>query len=207
MEHEQAIENYAAEGYLLDELTAAERADFEEHFFDCESCFADVREGIRFVHALPEAAKETHSNRWLPAVIAASIAVALTAGLADVAVIAPMRVQLSNARGELAKTRVPHKVPPIQVLHGTVRDASEPIARAGAPFILEFSIPPDHPSPVYTCAIVDAHGKTRIPLQVTAEEAKKPVDFELPGGLPAGDYSLTITGTGGVSEPMEFTIR
>ena len=38
MEHEQATATLAAERYILNELTAAEREAFEEHYFVCERC-------------------------------------------------------------------------------------------------------------------------------------------------------------------------
>jgi hypothetical protein len=49
MDHSQAVDQMAAERYLLDELTPELREDFEEHFFDCEECALDVRAGAAFV--------------------------------------------------------------------------------------------------------------------------------------------------------------
>jgi Putative zinc-finger len=217
MEHQEAIETYAAEGYLLDELTDAEREDFEQHFADCESCFDDVRDGVRFIHALPEAVKEEekqepHRFRWAEMATAASIAVALTAGAGYVAVLKPMRAQMARTRAELAEQRKP-RLAPLYVI--TDSRTEIPIIENGrAPFILEFPIPPappDHPSPQYTVAIVDARGVTRYhdSVSVSAERAKKPFDLPMPGGaLGPGDYSLIISGAGGVPEsPIEFTVR
>ncbi|MCC6587914.1 MAG: zf-HC2 domain-containing protein [Bryobacterales bacterium] len=45
MRHEAAKEMLASERYLLGELTAEERDQFEEHFFTCAECAADVRAG------------------------------------------------------------------------------------------------------------------------------------------------------------------
>src|SRR4051794_38028361 len=106
MEHQEAIKTYAAEGYLLGELTEAEREAFEQHFADCESCFADVRDGVRFIHALPEAVNSPipvpkprlihWPEHWPTMAAAASVAVALTAGIGHFAVIAPMSAQLAR---------------------------------------------------------------------------------------------------------------
>ena len=214
MEHQEAIETYAAEGYLLDELTDAERDAFELHFADCECCFADVRDGVRFIHVLPEAVKDEeqqqpHGYRWPEMAAAASIAIVLTAGIAQVAVIAPMSARLAQARAELAEQRKP-RLAPLYVI-SDVRAEIPTVENGRAPFILEFPIPPDHRSPQYTVAIVDAHGVTRYRdrVSVSPERAKKPFDLPVPGGaLGPGDYSLIITGTGGVPEsPIEFTVR
>jgi len=45
MRHEAAKEMLASERYLMGELTAEERDQFEEHFFTCAECAADVRAG------------------------------------------------------------------------------------------------------------------------------------------------------------------
>ena len=43
MDHRQATQLTAVEKYLLDELTPEVRDQFEEHFFDCQDCAADLR--------------------------------------------------------------------------------------------------------------------------------------------------------------------
>src|SRR5207249_11960005 len=53
MDHQEAIQKYAADGYLLNELTEAEREEFEEHFAECDDCSDYVRDGLRFATALP----------------------------------------------------------------------------------------------------------------------------------------------------------
>jgi anti-sigma factor RsiW len=43
MTHQDAIRTMASERYLLDEMDEQERERFEEHFFDCVECAADLR--------------------------------------------------------------------------------------------------------------------------------------------------------------------
>jgi anti-sigma factor RsiW len=45
MDHELAVNTLAAERYLLEEMPEAERLLFEEHYFSCADCAADVRIG------------------------------------------------------------------------------------------------------------------------------------------------------------------
>ena len=45
MDHLQAVNTLAAERYLLDEMTDAERDEFEGHFFSCRDCADDLRVG------------------------------------------------------------------------------------------------------------------------------------------------------------------
>src|SRR5690348_12241466 len=49
MEHSEAIRLMAAEKYLMSELTPELRDSFEEHFFSCQDCAADVRAGAAFL--------------------------------------------------------------------------------------------------------------------------------------------------------------
>jgi putative zinc finger protein len=47
MTHNEAVETYATERYLLGEMTEAERQSFEAHYFECEICADDLRIGSR----------------------------------------------------------------------------------------------------------------------------------------------------------------
>jgi putative zinc finger protein len=47
MTHNEAVESYATERYLLGEMTEAERQSFEAHYFECESCADDLRVASR----------------------------------------------------------------------------------------------------------------------------------------------------------------
>jgi hypothetical protein len=82
MDHRAATETFAADRYLLGEMSADEREAFEEHFFDCAQCAEEVRagalleDGVRgglLVASVPARA----SRAWWPA-IAAPWAVAAT---------------------------------------------------------------------------------------------------------------------------------
>jgi hypothetical protein len=49
MDHSQALEQMAAERYLLNELPPEAREAFEEHVFDCHECAMDIRAAAVFV--------------------------------------------------------------------------------------------------------------------------------------------------------------
>lgn len=52
MEHQDAVARLTAERYLLDEMTEAERLDYEEHYFSCPECAEDVRLGVMMTDAV-----------------------------------------------------------------------------------------------------------------------------------------------------------
>jgi Putative zinc-finger len=49
MDHSEAVNQMAAEKYLLGELPPDVRDAFEEHFFDCPECAFDIRTGMAFL--------------------------------------------------------------------------------------------------------------------------------------------------------------
>ncbi len=63
MEHGQVERNHTVERYLLDELSEADRSRFEEHYFSCESCAAEVKAGTAFVANLEAVLVEPESVR------------------------------------------------------------------------------------------------------------------------------------------------
>jgi Putative zinc-finger len=49
MDHEAVVRQKMTERYLLNELAPEARDEFEEHYFDCPDCAADVHAGALFV--------------------------------------------------------------------------------------------------------------------------------------------------------------
>jgi anti-sigma factor RsiW len=99
MDHLQAVNTLAAERYLLEEMTDAERDEFEGHFFSCSECAEDLRDGTLMVEgarsglisrvgtaaAAPTRMPLQHlaRRRWRPSVVlpwAAAASFALSTG-------------------------------------------------------------------------------------------------------------------------------
>jgi anti-sigma factor RsiW len=57
MDHEDAVNTYAAERYLLGELEEADADSFEAHMFDCRVCAEQVRLGIELFNELRKSLK------------------------------------------------------------------------------------------------------------------------------------------------------
>src|SRR5580700_639342 len=49
MDHDAVVRQKMTERYLLNELDPEARDEFEEHYFDCAECAADVHAGAVFV--------------------------------------------------------------------------------------------------------------------------------------------------------------
>src|SRR3954462_530887 len=63
MEHAHVVKNYEIEKYLLDELSPAERDDFEAHIFDCEECALDLRLTDAFMQLARKELQRAPANR------------------------------------------------------------------------------------------------------------------------------------------------
>lgn len=183
MEHQEAIDTHAAEGYLLGDLTAAEHVAFEEHFADCDICFADVRDGASMYVAMraePKPVVQRDYWKLIPA-IAAAACFACTLPI------------IGYQHYQLTKLSQPRFVPAQFVSDS--RAEEKPIVFNGSDGTsLTFDIPPGS-APV-TCKVVDAKGKQRLASTFTADE----VNLNVPAdAFSPGHYSLIVTGTGGVS--------
>lgn len=66
MDHHEAVRQKATERYLLDDLDAEERDQFEEHLFDCQDCALDVRAGAMFVDQTKVVLAEAHVMSRVP---------------------------------------------------------------------------------------------------------------------------------------------
>lgn len=63
MDHRQAQTTMASERYLLGEMSEPERFAFEEHYFDCEECAADVKSGSVLARGIKEVGREEAAAR------------------------------------------------------------------------------------------------------------------------------------------------
>jgi len=80
-QHQEFVKNYTVELYLLDELTQEERAQFEEHYFECEPCAEAVEAGQAFVSGIRPVKEHRVINRfWLPTSAVAATLLSIVIG-------------------------------------------------------------------------------------------------------------------------------
>ena len=186
MEHSEATDTMASARYLLGELTEEERNAFEEHYFGCSECAADVRSGSSMIDAIranraavvAPARKLTYAP-WLVAA-AASIAAAF------------FGIQSMGPR-QADDAQV---VRSYSLLTAGTRSANETVVEdASKPFILFVDIPPEPAHTQYRVDIVDASGRAVIGVPVSAQEARDTVTVYVPPRLlQSGKYTVVTTG-------------
>jgi hypothetical protein len=65
--HQFAVQNLLPEKYLLGELSGADLEDFEQHMFECATCFEAVKAGQVFTQTISagvSAPRERRSMQW-----------------------------------------------------------------------------------------------------------------------------------------------
>jgi hypothetical protein len=205
MDHNLAAESQAVERYILGEMSPDERDAFEDHFFACASCAADVRAAAEFranareVLAAPNALAEERRARfawWDPRALVPIAASLALAGIVvyQSAVRIPQLERLASASHPAASTPF--------ALRSTTR-AGGPQATRIPPGIAHFSVYFDLsglPRGQYEAAISDSAGRDLriVPLPAGAEQ----VNIQLERSqFPPGTYTITIRAPAGSSVP------
>jgi hypothetical protein len=189
MEHTQAMTDEVAERYLLGELTEPEAEAFEEHFFECHLCAADVRDGSLMMKAGRKVVIDD-KNYWKKVWLGVAAAALLVIGI-GLDVIRPP-----------APDDVKH--PPVsrdfQLYLGDARRggvADEKVIPAGYDrALLNVDVASPIPYPRYVLTVHDARGQQIGKSEtVTAAKTEEPVPLTLLlRDLPAGSYGVVIEG-------------
>ena len=218
MDHQSAVDQNLTERYLLDELDGAQREEFEEHFFECPVCAADLRSGSCFVENLkavcqaePATAKvvEMRAARGRPSWLARTwIPAAAAAGFA--AVIAWQNLLIiPNLR---------HAAEPQSLIAAALRPVSRgedqvvELRSGDRFFVLVLDVNAPGPFSEFECEFRDAFGAGV--LKMTAPAAGTSVNLLAPAArFSPGSYVLLLRGksTGSPSfaelEQYRFTIQ
>ena len=205
MEHAEASETMAAERYLLGEMTPEDRDAFEEHFFGCAECAADVRDGanIRATIRTQKATRLAQPRRAAREWLAAAAVVIVIGGLAV--------FQNVSLRRQIDRARTPHIGESVAFLTAGSRGSEELVVQAGGrPFTIDFDVPPQPNARRYVVEVVDASGRVRAKDVVTAEAARDTQHLLFPGGsLRPGRYSLEVHAepAGSPATSWSFVVR
>jgi anti-sigma factor RsiW len=220
MNHGEAVEQMAAERYLLDELAPDAREAFEEHLFDCSECSFDLRAGAAFVEEaklqLPKIvdrpargssgsnskAKSSFWSFWInPAFVAPAFAALLAVVVFQNAVTFPALRQA---------TTQPQQVP-FTHLRPATRGASHLILTADRRHgvVVQVDLPSETASASYAVDLRDAQGKlvwaSSIPAAGHESNAGQQLSLLIPGaGLTSGTYTLNVAGLGVQGERNSF---
>lgn len=219
MNHSEALEQMAAERYLLEELTPDAREAFEEHLFDCTECALDLRAGAAFVDEAkaqlpgiverPKASAVVSPSKskpgfWLHWMRPAFVAPAFAALLAVVAF--QNVVTLPALRDAATQPRLV----PLTHLRPATRGSSHLALTAdrihGVALQIDLPVEAEAVATVsYSLELHDAQGKSAwtatIPASGHESEAEQQLSLFIPGAkLSSGAYTLSVANLGAKGE-------
>lgn len=214
MDHDIAIRQRMTEKYLLDELDAKAREEFEEHFFDCTTCAFDVRAGAIFIEqsktalaagptedsvrrASPSPAKSGWFSSLRPAWTLPVMALLLaTIGYQNVVTYPRLRQKLNS----------PGVLPLASVNIGTY-GSQPPVVRVheAGDFLIFVRIPPEDEFASYTADLYDPAGKLEWSVTIPATPGQDQWPIHVPAeNRAAGVYSLVAHGVDARGESKEL---
>jgi hypothetical protein len=213
MDHDMAVREKMTERYLLDELDAAAREEFEEHFFGCTACAFDVRAGAMFVEQ-SKAALAGRPAEDSPQSGPAQVRPGWFAWLRPAFVVPVMALLLAivGYQNLVSFPRLMHKlnspgVLPFAAVNIGTYGSHGPVikVRDGQDFLVFLRIPPEGEYLSYTTDLYDPAGKLEWSVAILATAAQDQWPIHVPGAnRAAGSYSLTVHGVDAGGESKEL---
>jgi hypothetical protein len=188
MNHDEAVREQAVERYLLGELAQDVRARFEEHFFDCAICAADLKTGAVFVDALRSDRQPADASKpdlrivpkrtapwlrpWLVPALAASL---LVVAYQNILVLPAMR-------RAAAVTQAPAVMNNVILANIDARGGDIPKVAAPAlgSFLLSVDIPSKGDYASYICLLYNASGERLWQMPITVQQVENTVSLRVP---------------------------
>ncbi|HLH35182.1 MAG TPA: zf-HC2 domain-containing protein [Alloacidobacterium sp.] len=211
MDHTEAVNQYAVEKYLLGELSPEAREAFEEHYFGCEECAADLRAAVVFVS---QARKELARPTVVPIATAAPVKApkrklfdisAFLRPAFAVPVMAAMllvigfqnTITFPHLRQQASIASQPQILPSVTLVDGQSRGAEirTVTTKPHEAFLLSVDVPADSRFSGYICSLQSPSGKTVWQLRISPSQTADTVPIQVPADTTeAGENSLLIQG-------------
>jgi len=200
MDHDTAIRIQAAERYILEEFPPEERAEFEEHFFECPECAEEVRSATIFAANATQALKEERAKQsatwersasrpsrrfWWTLAASAALNLALLAGIG---------LERFGTRDTAIQPQFYSTVAVAAASRGSQSAAQLP---AGAQFFgVRFDLLPGQQFQSYAYQMLDAKGSVRDEKSLAAPGGESSeLQFSVPiVSLESGQYVVVVLG-------------
>ena len=213
MDHKQAVELQLAAKYVLGELPAVERDEYEDHYIDCPECakevhaaatFADTAREVFRQEAQREERTEIAKGRvqggwflWLRPAVAVPALFILLALIGYQNLIRFPRAKSGDSAGK-AQTFNSFSLVATNV---RAERGGEPVkvqVRKNETFALDFDFLPKRKFDHYLGQLQDEAGRSVFEVVIPAEKENHEVHVLVPNGLGRpGEYNLVIAGDGG----------
>jgi hypothetical protein len=220
MTHEDALRQMAVEQYLLCELSGEPLDAFEEHFFECDICAADLKAGRTFMDAGKAIAEEDKTSLRIPhpsisPIPRRSIAQQIRLWLLVPALAASLLILtyqnafvLPAMRRQVARAEAPELLNSLVLANINARGEAVPqiIASPAGSFLIAVDIPPKAGFSGYVCSLYGPSGSLLWQVPVSLQQAENTVSVRVPTQKAAEDMNtLVVRGipATGNAEPVE----
>lgn len=218
MDHSEAVRLQAAEKYVLGELQGAVRDEYEEHYFGCLECAADLkataafaamsriafREDVVVAPAGDRSRQAVPAPSWFERFRWAVVGVPAFASLALIAVVGyQSTVTIPKLRNEASLAAANTYNQPLELGSSAMRRGGEPVnatpylidPRQGFTLTFDFT-PPTPRQAAYVCQFKDASGRLLLQVPISNDKIDQTGTLAIPGGLVTtpGKYEIAFLG-------------
>ena len=201
MDHELAVKSQACEKYLLGELSPEMRDAYEQHYFGCAECAAQLRAAAEFMaagrkilaeapHAVPQADYVRVPRGWMPwmnplVAIPAFAALLLVIGYQNLVTI-PHGKQAAE----------PRLLRMFSLITANVRGEEGLVFSVGPdePFGVYVDVPVDPAYSNYLLRLEDPAGASTLLRSLTAQEAQKTQVVSVNPARKSGKFAVVVSG-------------
>ena len=210
MDHNEAIQLQAAVKYVLGELSQVQREEYEEHYFDCAECAADLKALVAFTDNAREVLRRDVREpvtaeplsvrggwlRWFQPIVAVPAFAALLMIIAYQNTVTIPRARLDASSGA-AQLFVSSRAPKMAV---TRSDGEIPkySVRQNESLPLKFDFTPSTTFDAYECQLQEESGRSLLQLHVPGSFTNKELNLVIPANrVRPGKFTLVFTGDSG----------
>ena len=220
MDHAEVIEQNIAEKYVLGELSAEVREQFEEHYFECAECTSDLdalgslltvgkvvaQEGFSSKPPVPDKTGERRGwFAWLrPILVVPAMAALLGVFILQNAGLLPVLKKSSAKRPFVEDYESSYR------LQGVTRggSGSKLSVNPHESFALDFDFTPTESAARYRGTLLDASGTAVFTFTLNGAEANKELHLVVPADtVQVGDYDLVFTDESGTSDAKNKEVQ
>jgi hypothetical protein len=206
LNHQEAMAETAVEKYLLNEMSPVQRDDFEEHYFSCTECAAELRATAAFLDTAKQelragaVLRPKPAHRKTPWWAFFGKPVFLSAACASLLAVIAVQNLAVFPRGSANE---PEVLPTLSLVGGDARGAEVsrlPLDGAHA-FLLNVDVPADESYSNYACALLAPNGTPLWRVPISREQAKDTVSIRVPATRAiTGTFTLVVQGLKSGSE-------
>src|SRR5258708_23654269 len=206
MDHNEAIQLQAAVKYVLGELSAVQREEYEEHYFDCAECAIDLKAAAAFVDTTREVLRQEKASSfakdpvparggwfsWLRPIVAvpAFAALLLVVAYQNIFTIPRAKEAATQRAAQLFTSSFS-----LQMANTRGGNAVKVQIHPAASFALEFDLTPSPTFESYVCQIQDESARSVLQASIPGSSANKEANPLVPTDLARPDKHTPLSPT------------